>query len=177
MKVICTTLNTFIYVVKRKLGQKDVYSFNDTTKKLQWPTTWPLTVHVMISCARTKQTMFVWHHAHQTQPLFSSHHHQPCLSLPPALLFTTTDLCDHPQMPTTTNDCTATMTTWKTKLTTHKQRWLPTYEPQLVNDGQQPCTDIGNNEPRWVSSREQHGLGYPAQVAGTGINGYGYGWR
>jgi len=42
-------------------------------------------IHVMISCARTKQTMFVWRLAHQTQPtLFfpppSSHHHQPCSS-------------------------------------------------------------------------------------------------
>ena len=38
------------------------------------------------SRARTKQTMFVWHLAHQTWPtLFfpppSSHHHQPCSSL------------------------------------------------------------------------------------------------
>jgi len=37
-------------------------------------------IHVMISCARTKQTMFVWCLAHQTWPtLFfpppSSHHH------------------------------------------------------------------------------------------------------
>jgi len=43
-KLYVPTLNTFIYVVKKKLGQKDVYSFNDTMKKLQWPTTWPLTV-------------------------------------------------------------------------------------------------------------------------------------
>jgi len=110
-------------------------------------------IHVMISRARTKQTLFVWHHAHQTWPtLFfpppPSHHHQPCSSLPPTTPFTTTDLRDCPQMPTTTNDHTATTTACKTKPTTHKRRWLPPYKPQLVNNGQQPRTDMGNNEPR-----------------------------
>jgi len=87
--------------------------------------------------------------------LFSSHHHHLTTtnharhrSPPPTMLFTATDLRDRPRTPTTTNDPTATTTARKTKLTTHKQRRPPTYEPRLMNDGQQPRTDMGNNELR-----------------------------
>ena len=110
-------------------------------------------IHVMISRVNlnlwdsfpNKQTMFVW------QSL-SFHHHHLFFPPPPTMLITTTHHAlhhhcppDHPRMPTTTNDCTATMTAQKTKLTTHKWRQLPTYD-------QQPCTDTGNDEPRWVRS-------------------------
>jgi len=110
-------------------------------------------IHVMILHVNlnmpNKQTMFVW------QSL-SSHHHQPCLSPPPTTLFTTTALMiahkhqrphchhDHPK-----NEANHP----QTKMATHIQRWTNhNHPPQVMNDDQQPCMDMGNDEPRWVSS-------------------------
>jgi len=129
-------------------------------------------IHVMISCANlnmwdsfpNKQTMFVW------QSL-SSHHHHLFFPPPPTMLFTTTHHTlhhhhprDRPQMPMTTNDHTATTTAQKTKPATHKRRRPPTYDhpPWVVNDDQQPHTDTGNDEPRWVSSPP------PPNISNTG---------
>jgi len=67
--------------VKKKLKSMDhLVDFHGTSTRSSREI-----IHVMLSHARTKQTMFVWRLAHQTRPtLFfpppSSHHHQPCLS-------------------------------------------------------------------------------------------------
>jgi len=108
-------------------------------------------IHVIVSCVRTKQTMFVWHHAHQTQPtLFfppppSHHHHhltttnhahhccQLCSS--PPLTFVTAHKC---QWPHCHHDCL------KNEADHPQTKMAATYQPLLVNDGQQPCMDTGN---------------------------------
>ena len=55
-----------------------------------------------------------------------SHHHQPCSSLLPTMLVTTTAFHDCPQMPTATNDHSTTMTGQKMKTATHKLQLTPT---------------------------------------------------
>jgi len=113
-------------------------------------------IHVMISCANLNMIQMS---QCVTFVLFFNQppHHNPTIP-------STTTTTWRP-MPTTTPFHLAPMTTQKMKLMTHRWRWPPTYEdepwpaktnhdnpPQLANDGQHPCTETGNDEPRWVSS-------------------------
>jgi len=82
---------------------------------------WWITNNVCLAIMLTK-------HSHSFLPttISPSHHHQPCLSLPPTMLVTTTTLHDCPQTPMTTNDHSTTTTSQKMKMATHKLQPTPT---------------------------------------------------
>jgi len=102
-------------------------------------------------------------------PLFSSYHHQPCLSPLPTMLITTTALRNCPQMPMSTNDHTATTTRQKTKTAAHKQRQPPInnkmnhghdhHPPQPTNDSQHAQMDTGDADWQEGTRDDNEGQG------------------
>ena len=82
-----------------------------------------------------KQCLFGTH-AHQTQPLFSSHHHLFFPPPPPTMLVTTTALCDCPWTPMTA------VPPWPAK----KWRWPPTNYNQHPPHEWQPGPTNGHEQ-------------------------------
>ena len=125
-------------------------------------------MHYHLIICNKQQTVFVWHHTYQTQPLSSSHHQQPCSS-PQAphndatddnhhTVPITNDNLQRKRPPKNANDHPRTQTTtqerkWlpknandhaRTQMTAQERKWPPTN----ANERQWPLTTT-NDHLQW----------------------------